>query len=141
VAVLPEIPPHQINLREEDLEWKFTRAGGHGGQNVNKVSTAVTLTHQPSGIVVHCREERYQLQNKEMALEILRSKLWEIEEEKRLQQVRAARSNIGRAMRNEKIRTYNFPQSRVTDHRIHQSWHNLTQILEGNLDEIITALK
>jgi peptide chain release factor 1 len=140
VAVLPEITGKQIEVSPDDLEWKFSRAGGHGGQNVNKFSTAVTLTHTPSGIVVHCRQERYQQQNKEIALELLRGRLWEIEEEKRLQQVRSARANIGRAMRNEKIRTYNFPQSRITDHRIHISWHNLEEVLEGNLGDIIATL-
>jgi peptide chain release factor 1 len=98
-----------------------------------KVSTAVTLTHRPSGIVVHCRQERISNKIRVIATELLRSRLWEIEEEKRIQQERSVSANIGRAMRNEKIRTYNFPQSRITDHRIHVSWHNLEAVLEGDL--------
>ncbi len=140
VAVLPEVPPAQISIRDEDLVWKFTRAGGHGGQNVNKVNTAVMLTHSPSGIVVHCRQERYQQQNKVIALELLRSRLWEIEEEKRLSQVGGARSVIGRAMRAEKIRTYNYPENRVTDHRLPKTWKSLNTIMEGDLNPIIEAL-
>ena len=142
VAVLPEITARETVLRDEDLEWKFTRAGGHGGQNVNKVNTAVTLTHVPSGLVVHCRQERFQQQNKVIALDILRSKLWEIEEEKRLGTLTVARRHaVGRAMRSEKIRTYNYPENRVTDHRIHQTWKNLDRIITGELDPIIDAIK
>jgi peptide chain release factor 1 len=142
VAVLPEVTPQEITIRDEDLDWKFTRAGGHGGQNVNKVNTAVMLTHIPSGLVVHCRQERFQQQNKVIALDILRSKLWEIEEEKRLGTLTTARRlAVGRAMRSEKIRTYNYPENRVTDHRIHVTWHNLEAILEGDLDPIFEALK
>lgn len=142
VAVLPEIPPSHIEIREEDLDWKFTTGGGHGGQNVNKVATAVLLTHRPSGIVVSCRQERYQQQNREIALELLRARLWEKEEEKRLSKLTEKRRNaVGTAARSEKIRTYNFPQTRVTDHRIHQSWHNLHEILGGQLDEITAALQ
>jgi peptide chain release factor 1 len=142
VAVLPEVPPNRIEIHEEDLDWKFTTGGGHGGQNVNKVATAVLLTHRPSGIVINCRQERYQQQNREIALELLRSRLWEQEEEKRLSTITQKRRNaVGTAARSEKIRTYNFPQSRVTDHRIKKSWHNLHQILGGYLDEIIAALQ
>lgn len=142
VAVLPEVPPTRIEIREEDLDWKFTTGGGHGGQNVNKVATAVLLTHRPSGIVVNCRQERYQQQNREIALELLRARLWEIEEEKRLSKLLEKRRNaVGTAARSEKIRTYNFPQTRVTDHRIKKSWHNLHEILAGQLDDIVEALK
>lgn len=141
VAVLPEVPPSRIEVRDEDLDWKFTTGGGHGGQNVNKVATAVLLTHRPSGIVVSCRQERYQQQNREIALELLRGLLWEKEEEKRLAKVTEKRRNaVGTAARSEKIRTYNFPQTRVTDHRIRKSWHNLHEVLGGYLDEIIEAV-
>jgi peptide chain release factor 1 len=143
VAVLPEVTPTQVEVREEDLEWKFTRAGGHGGQNVNKVNTAVLLTHRPSGIVVSCRQERYQQQNRIIALELLRGQLWEIEEEKRLSKLTERRREaVGRNMRAEKIRTYNYPENRVTDHRIKKTWKNLDRIMEGgNLDQIIEALQ
>ncbi len=142
VAVLPEIPSSHIEIRDEDLIWKFTTSGGHGGQNVNKVATAVLLTHKPTGFVVNCRQERYQQQNREIALELLRAHLWEIEEEKRMAKLTEKRRNaVGTAARSEKIRTYNFPQTRVTDHRIKKSWHNLHEILAGNIDEIIEALR
>ncbi|MBI5356898.1 PCRF domain-containing protein [Candidatus Collierbacteria bacterium] len=138
VAVLPEITSSEVSINDNELSWAFSRSGGPGGQNVNKVSTAVRLTHIPSGLVTSVRQERTQQQNKSIALELLRSKLWEMEQEKTLKTLGQQRiAAIGRGMRAEKIRTYNFPQNRVTDHRINKSWHNLDSILEGNIGDII----
>jgi peptide chain release factor 1 len=141
VAVLPEIHAKAIEIRDEDLELQFMRASGAGGQSVNKTSSAVRLTHIPSGIVVVARSERKQVQNRQIALELLRAKLWEIEEEKKEAALGSARESIGRSMRAEKIKTYNFPQNRVTDHRIKQSWHNLTEILDGKLETVIAGFR
>lgn len=141
VAVLPEIHAQAIEIKDEDLELQFMRASGAGGQSVNKTSSAVRLTHIPSGIVVVARSERKQVQNRQIALELLRAKLWEIEEEKKQAALGSARESIGRSMRAEKIKTYNFPQNRLSDHRIKQSWHNLSEILEGNLDEPIAIFR
>ena len=141
VVVLPEVKDSDVNINPQELEWQFTTGGGHGGQNVNKVATAVRLRHIPSGIVVQSREERFQEQNRLIALSLLRSKLWEKQEEEKLKTIAGYRSAIGTGKRSEKIRTYNFPQDRITDHRIGKSWGNLETIVDGNLDKVIELTK
>lgn len=140
VAVLPETTEAEVRINPQDLEWQFFHASSHGGQNVQKVATAVRLRHQPSGIVVSAQTERFQEQNRKIALDLLRAKLFERSEEEKERTIAGYRSPIGRGMRSEKIRTYNFPQDRVTDHRIGKSWGNLEDVMDGNLEKIMSAL-
>lgn len=140
VAVLPEVHAQEIEIKNEDLDWQFIRASGAGGQSVNKTSSAARLLHKPTGIMIVSKQEKKQEQNRKIALELLRSQLWEIEEEKKQKEIGKARSAIGRAQRAEKIRTYNFPQNRITDHRSKQSWHNLPLVLDGDMSKLMIDL-
>ena len=141
VAVLPEVDDVEITINDKDVQIDVFRSGGAGGQNVNKVSTAIRLTHFPSGIIVKCQDERSQHQNKEKAFKLLRSKLFDMEVAKRADAISQDRkSQVGSGDRSEKVRTYNFPQNRITDHRIGLSVFNIDEVMDGSLDELIDGL-
>lgn len=141
VAVLAEVDDVEIEIPEGDIRMDVYKSAGAGGQNVQKNATAVRLTHLPTGMVVQCQDERSQLQNRQRAMSILRARLYEIEEEKRRAQIdQTRRSQVGTGERSEKIRTYNYPQSRVTDHRINLSSYNLDAVMYGDIDQFIDEL-
>ncbi len=141
VAVLPEMEEADIQIRPEDIEMQVFRSSGAGGQHINKTSSAVRLIHKPTGTVVECQQERSQFQNRDKAMRILASRLYEAEQEKLTDEHNAERrSQVGSGMRNERIRTYNFPQGRVTDHRIGLTLYKIDSVMNGALDEIIDAL-
>ena len=141
VAVLAEADEVEVKVNPDEIRIDIFHAGGHGGQNVNKVATAVRIVHEPTGLVVVCQDERSQFKNKQKAMAMLRARLYEMEQQRHVEEItQTRRAQVGGAERAEKIRTYNFPQDRVTDHRISSTYHGLEQILDGDLDDIMDAL-
>lgn len=137
VSVLPEIKESEVNINPNDLGITFFHASSHGGQNVQKVSTAVRILHKPTGLITTCQSQRFQEQNRKICLDLLRSKLFQLEKDRIASKIDQARQLAGHGMRSEKIRTYNFPQNRITDHRLGKSWKNLDRAIQGDLMSIL----
>jgi len=140
IVVLPQINSSDIVIKPEELDISACRAGGNGGQNVNKVSTAIRLVHKPTGISFFVRSQRYQQQNREIALDLLKAKLFQIEEEKKMAQISSGRATFGQGMRADKIRTYNYPRNQIKDHRSETSYNNLDKMMQGQLEELFFDL-